>query len=107
MPQQNMTPEQNKQVVHRFDDDTALRLLKNCHRALPSGGKLLLIEMLIPADNGPSSVQPMDLNLLVMTGGRERSELEYRELLAGAGFTLERVIPTQSSFSVIEADRID
>jgi SAM-dependent methyltransferase len=94
-----------KQIVHDWDDEQATRLLRNCHRALHPGGKMLLIEMVIPPDNRPSPAQAMDLNMLVVLGGRERTEEEYRRLLEAAGFHLERVIPTHSPFSVIEATR--
>ena len=95
-----------KQIVHDWDDEGATRLLRNCHRALSPGGKLLLVEMVIPPDNQPSPAQAMDLNMLVMLGGRERTEEEYQRLLQEAGFRLERVIPTHSPFSVIEATRV-
>ena len=62
--------------------------------------------MVVPADNRPSPAQAMDLNMLVLLGGRERTEEEYRRLLGAAGFRLERVIPTHSPFSVIEATRV-
>ncbi len=95
-----------KQIVHDWDDERATRLLRTCHRALSPRGKLLLIEMVIPPDNQPSPAQAMDLNMLVLLGGRERTEEEYRRLLEEAGFQLERVIPTHSPFSVIEATRV-
>jgi hypothetical protein len=95
-----------KQIVHDWDDERATRLLRNCQRALNPGGKLLLVEMVIPSDNRPSPAQAMDLNMLVVLGGRERTEPEYQRLFQGAGFRLERVIPTHSPFSVIEATRI-
>jgi O-methyltransferase domain len=94
-----------KQIVHDWDDEGATRLLKNCHRSLAPAGKLPLVEMVIPADNRPSPAQAMDLNMLVLLGGRERTEDEYQRLLHGGGFTLDRVIPTHSPFSVIEATR--
>ncbi len=95
-----------KQIVHDWDDERVSRLLQNCHRALTAEGKLLLVEMVIPADNRPSPAQAMDLNMLVLLGGRERTEAEYGELLEAANFRLDRVIPTHSPFSVIEATRI-
>ena len=81
------------------------------HCALPvellrdEAGKLLLVEMVVPADNRPDFAQAMDLNMLVLCPGRERTESEYRDLLAAGGFKLERVMPTHSPFSVIEALR--
>jgi hypothetical protein len=95
-----------KTIVHDWDDEHAARILTNCHRALNPGGKILLVELVVPPDNQPSAVQPMDLNMLVMLGGRERTEAEFEGLLAGAGFRLDRVSPTHSPFSVIEAARI-
>jgi SAM-dependent methyltransferase len=94
-----------KQIVHDWDDEQATQLLRNCHRALGPAGKLLLVEMVLPEDNRPSPAQAMDLNMLVVLGGRERTEEEYRRLLQEAGFRLERVIPTHSPFGVIEATR--
>jgi SAM-dependent methyltransferase len=95
-----------KQIVHDWDDERATQLLRNCHRSLAPGGTLLLVEMVVPPDNQPSPAQAMDLNMLVILGGRERTEEEYQRLLSGAGFRLARVIPTHSPFSVIEATRI-
>ncbi len=95
-----------KQIVHDWDDEHATRILTNCHRALAPGGKLLLVEMVVPADNRPGMAQAMDLNMLVLLGGRERTEAEYRDLLRSAGFRLERVIATHSPFQVIEATRV-
>ena len=94
-----------KQVIHDWSDSECTTILKNCHKALKPNGKLLLIEMVVPPDNSPSMTQPMDLNMLVLCTGRERTESEYRELLAAGGFTVERVMPTHSPFSVIEALR--
>jgi hypothetical protein len=62
--------------------------------------------MVIPPDNSPSMAQAMDLNMLVLLTGRERTESEYRDLLAAGGFKMERVMPTHSPFSVIEALRV-
>ena len=95
-----------KQIIHDWDDEQATRLLTSCHRALAPEGKLLLVEMVIPPDNRPSPAQAMDLNMLVLLGGRERTEEEYQRLLQAAGFRLEQIISTHSPFSVIEATRV-
>jgi hypothetical protein len=95
-----------KQIVHDWDDQRATLLLQNCHRALVPAGKLLLVEMVIPPENRPSPAQAMDLNMLVLLGGRERTEEQYQQLFQTAGFRLERIIPTHSPFSVIEATRV-
>jgi hypothetical protein len=95
-----------KQIVHDWDDERATRLLHNCHRALSPAGTLLLVEMVIPPENQPSPAQAMDLNMMVLLGGRERTEDDYQRLFQAAGFRLERVIPTHSPFSVIEATRV-
>jgi hypothetical protein len=94
-----------KSVIHDWDDERATRLLAHCHQALAPRSPLLIVEMLIPDDNAPSPAQPMDLNMLVMLPGRERTTQEYAHLLQTTGFRLERVIPTHSPFVVIEAIR--
>ena len=95
-----------KQIIHDWDEERAARVLTNCRDALVPGGKLLLVEMVVPADNRPDFAQAMDLNMLAILGGRERTEAEYRALLEASGFKLERVIATHSPFSVIEAQRV-
>ena len=95
-----------KQIIHDWDDERATRLLQNCHRALAPGGTLLLVEMVVPLDDSPNLAKAMDLNMLVLLGGRERTEDEYQQLLVGAGFRLVRVIATHSPFCVIESVRI-
>ncbi len=95
-----------KQIIHDWSDKECITILRNCHQALKPNGKLLLVEMVIPPDNSPSMAQAMDLNMLVLLTGKERTESQYRELLAAGGFKMERVLPTHSPFSVIEASRI-
>lgn len=80
--------------------------MKNIRRAMADGGRLLLIEYLVPPGNTPSPSKFMDLNMLVMTGGRERTEKQFAELFAAAGFRLNRIVPTESAFSIIEAVRV-
>jgi SAM-dependent methyltransferase len=94
-----------KQILHDWSDDEAIRLLCQCRDALVPGGRLLIVEMVVPADNRPSAVQPMDINMLVMLGGRERTADEFQTVLGAAGFQLEQLIPTLSPFSVLMATR--
>ena len=92
-----------KKVIHDWDDEEARSILSRCRAAIPDSGLLLLIELVIPLGNEPSFGKLLDLHMLVSPGGRERTEAEYRELLASAGFTLGRVIPTASLVSIVEA----
>jgi hypothetical protein len=91
-----------KRVIHDWDDDHAVRILELCRRAMPATGRLLVIETVIPPGNEPSFGKLLDVLILVWTGGKERTEAEYRALLEAAGFELTRVVPTRSSLSVVE-----
>jgi ubiquinone/menaquinone biosynthesis C-methylase UbiE len=92
-----------KWILHDWDDEQSTRILKNVRRAVAADGRLLVIEAVIPANDEPHFGKFIDLNMLVMTGGRERTEAEFRALLAAADFRLARVVPTPSPVSVIEA----
>ena len=95
-----------KMIIHDWDDERALFILRNCHRALQnqSKGKLILLELVLPPGDQPSPSKLIDLEMLLMTGGRERTAQEFRELLAKAGFRLTQIIPTRSPFCVVEAE---
>jgi SAM-dependent methyltransferase len=80
-------------ILHDWDDDRALAILRNCHRSAAEDGRLLLLENVIPDDDEPSWAKQLDLHMLVMLGGKERSESEWRELLDEAGFQLVRIAP--------------
>ena len=90
-------------IIHGWDDEKSSIILKNCHQAMPNQARLLLVEGIIPPGNEPSSAKLIDVLLLMMTGGRERTEAEYRSLLRSTRFKLTRVIPTPSMCSIIEA----
>jgi len=92
-----------KSVIHDWDEDQARIILANCRKAVPDDGVLLLVEWDLLAENVPSNGKFIDIVMLVLTGGRERSTDEYRKLLASAGFRLNKVFPTASQFAVIEA----
>jgi hypothetical protein len=95
-----------KWIIHDWDDEKSVAILQNCHRALPENGKLILVEAVVPEGPEPHFSKFIDLNMLVMTGGRERTEDEFRALYEAAGFRLTRVVPTESPFSVIEGVRV-
>jgi hypothetical protein len=90
-------------VLHDWGDDQALAILRKCRAAIPSGGHLLIIEAVLPAGNTPHHGKLMDLLMLTITGGVERSEQEFAGLLARAGFALATVYRTTTHQSVIEA----
>lgn len=92
-----------KHVIHLFRDDQAITVLKNCRSAMEKPAKLLLVEMIIPPGNEPFYGKLLDVMMLVGPGGCDRTEAEYRALLSAGGFTMTRVIPTDSPVSVIEA----
>jgi hypothetical protein len=92
-----------KKVIHDWEDGDARTILSNCRKGMPKSSRLLLIEVIVPAPNVPSFAKMLDLLMLAYAGGRERTEDEYRELLASVGFRLQRVIPTSSTVSIIEA----
>ena len=95
-----------KHIIHNWDEEKAIAILKNCHQAMSQHGKLLLFETIIPPGNAPSFGKLLDLNMLVMTDGHERTEEEYQVLLQKAGFQLTQVIPTPSLINIIEALKI-
>lgn len=93
-------------VVHNWDDERAVKLLKNCYEAMAEDGKLLLVEMIMPKGNGPFVGKLIDIESLLLTpGGYERTEDQYRALLEAAGFKMKNIIPTKTANSIIEAVR--
>jgi SAM-dependent methyltransferase len=94
-----------KSVLHNWDDVDALRLLSTCGTAMAPEARLLVIERVVPDGNAPAEAKLFDINMLVVAGGRERTEPEYRRLFADAGLTLTRIGGTRSPLSVIVATK--
>ena len=92
-------------ILHDWDDGKCESILKNCNDALPSNAKLLIIESVLPGRNEFSVAKLLDIEVLVMGGGKERTETEYRELLNGSGFIVKQIINTKESVSVIECTK--
>ena len=92
-----------RHIIHDWEDEKSLTILRNCHRAMPAHGKLLLVESVIPPGNEPFGGKFLDLVMLLMPGGKERTRNEYQTLFEKAGFTLSQIVPTSTEVSIIEA----
>jgi hypothetical protein len=93
-------------ILHDWSTEQCRIILRNCHKAMKPKSKLLVVEMLVPPGNQPSIAKLLDLEMLVMTGGRERTETEFKSLLESSGFKLSRTISTKESIYVIEGIRL-
>jgi O-methyltransferase domain/Dimerisation domain len=93
-------------IIHDWDDDRALMILRQIRTALAGKprGRLLLLEGILAPANQPDPTKLIDIEMLMMTGGRERTEAEFRALLQEAGFELTRVVHTRGPICVIEAE---
>ena len=94
-----------KHIIHDWSDEECLTILGHCHAGMTAGGKVLIVEMVIPGPNVSAVSKFLDLIMLTFLTGRERTEAEYRDLLDRAGFELTRIVPTPSPYSVIEGVR--
>jgi ubiquinone/menaquinone biosynthesis C-methylase UbiE len=94
-----------KHILHDWSDAESLRFLASIHRAARPGATLLVLDAVIEPGNGPQWAKLLDINMLVMTEGRERTEAEFEDLLRRGGFTLERVARTAAPICVLEARR--
>jgi hypothetical protein len=94
-----------KHIIHDWDDARATAILRNIRRELDGKpqGKVILLETVLQPGSQPDIGKLIDLEMLMMPGGRERTEAEFAALFAGAGFELARVVPTRSPLSVVEA----
>lgn len=92
-------------VIHDWSPEQCATILGHCHRAMKPDGRLMIIEMVLPAGDGPHPGKMLDMMMLVGPGGQERTEPEYRDLLSKAGFRLTKVVPTRSAASIVEAVR--
>jgi hypothetical protein len=91
-----------RHIIHDWDDERARVILKNCRAVMPASGRLLLVESVIAPGDTPDWFKLLDLTMLVLLGGMERTEAEFSALLASAGFRLARVLRTRAEVCVIE-----
>jgi hypothetical protein len=93
-----------KHILHDWGDEQCLQILRHCRRAVPAGGRLLIVESVIAPGNDPGFGKLLDLEMIAVTeGGRERTEAEFAALFAATGFRLARVVATQAPTAVVEA----
>jgi hypothetical protein len=95
-----------KHILHDWSDDQCRTLLRNVARSASPGARVLIIEMVVPEDATPSAAPLMDLNMLVLLPGRERTAGQYGELLSATGFRLIDVRPTHSPMQIVVAERV-
>ena len=89
-------------VIHDWTDDQCDSILRNCRTAMKPTGRVLIVETVMPSGDTPDPIKLLDIAMLVMPGGQERTEEEYSALLSRAGFRLGRIVPTRTSVSVVE-----
>ena len=95
-----------RHIIHDWDDEKATKILGNVHRAMGDGGRLLVVEGVIPPGNDPSFGKLLDLTMLTIPGGKERTEEEFRRLYEAGGFQQSRIAPTKAEVSVIEGKKL-
>jgi ubiquinone/menaquinone biosynthesis C-methylase UbiE len=92
-------------ILHDWDDEECLTILRNFYKAMKPGTRLLVVEALIPAGNEFSIAKLLDIEVFVMGGGRERTENEFRDLFESTGLKLSKIVSTDESVSIIEGIR--
>ena len=91
-----------KHIIHDWPDDLCLKILKACRKGVNSGGRLLVVDNVIQPGNDFAPGKFLDLQMLIFPGGCERTEKQFRELFAAAGWQLSRIIPTAAADSIVE-----
>jgi hypothetical protein len=91
-----------RHIIHDWTDEQSIAILRNCRKAMTERGRLLVVEGVVPTGNEPSVSKFFDLAMMVIPGGLERTEAEYRELFRAAGMRLTRIVPTKMWISVLE-----
>lgn len=92
-----------RHIIHDWTDEQSITILSNIRRVLKPDGRVLLVEAVIPPGNDPSWSKFLDLNMLLIPGGKERTEAEFRDLFEKSGFQMSRIVPTKTEVSIIEA----
>jgi hypothetical protein len=94
------------EVIHDWNDEDSIQILSAVRKSAEEGARVLIVEAIVSEDPGPDFSKVLDIIMLAVTGGRERIPSEYEALLSKSGFRLEKIIPTQSQYSIIEASAV-
>lgn len=92
-----------KRILHDWRDDQCVALLRNCRRALAPGGRILVVDAVVPEDGGPHQAKALDLMMMASLVGRERTEADFRALFEASGLRLARIVPTSTVLDIVEA----
>jgi orsellinic acid C3-O-methyltransferase len=95
-----------KRIIHDWDDDICIGILRRCRDAMLDGGRVIVVDAVVPAGNEFHFSKPIDLLMMVLNDGRERTAAEFQKLFDRAGLKITRIVPTASIVSVIEAERV-
>jgi hypothetical protein len=90
-------------IIHDWDEEQCLTILGHIHKAMNPAGRLLVVEMVLPSGDAAHQGKMLDMAMLVLLGGQERTESEYASLLGKARFRLTQVVPSNSAASILEA----
>jgi hypothetical protein len=91
-----------KHIIHDWYDPECIRILSTCRKGIRPGGRLLVVDQVVPAGNEPGISKIVDLEMLVLPGGMERTEQEFRELFDASGFRLDRIIAMPALQCILE-----
>jgi O-methyltransferase domain len=92
-----------KRILHDWSDQGCERILRSCRAAMGADARLLVVDAIVPSDNTPHPAKIMDILMLTLTAGRERTQAEFEQLFEHADLRLVRVVPTHSTLSLLEA----
>jgi hypothetical protein len=94
-----------KRIIHDWNDDTGAGILRRCRDAVIDGGRIIVVDAVVPVGNDFHFSKPSDLLMMVILDGRERTEADFRALFGRAGLKLNRIVPTDSVVSIVEGER--
>jgi len=95
-----------KWIIHDWNDEQSITILRNIRKQIALGGRVIIFDTVVPETMEPDFSKFFDLNMMVMTGGKERTSKEFEQLMKAAGFRLIRIIPTATPTAIIEGEPV-